>query len=187
MIHFLEGKIELKGEKFLILNSNGVGFQVFCSPNTLKKIPAAGENTRVFTRLHLKEDSAELYGFLSERELELFQILNEVSGIGPKAALLIASVGTIEQFKQAIQTGDSKFFEGIKGIGQKKVQKIILELTGKLKEWDRKIVEQKDEALEALIKLGFTAQKAKQALSQVPAEIRDTENRIKEALKFLGG
>jgi len=183
MIHYLKGKIEFKGEKFLVIEVAGVGYKVFCSPNTLKKISMSKE-IKLFTFLYLREETAELYGFLTQDELELFKTLNEISGIGPKTALELSSFGSLENLKKEMEK--EEFHQKIKGIGKKKMQKILLELTGKIKEISKKGEEIRDEALDVLVSLGFPGQKAKEVLSRVSREVEDTEGRVKEALKILG-
>ena len=98
MIYSLRGKVEFRGEKFAVINVAGVGYKVFCAPETIKKI-VVGQEIQVFTHLHLKEDAIELYGFLTSDELELFETLNGISGIGPKTALLLSSLGPLEKLK----------------------------------------------------------------------------------------
>lgn len=184
MINYLQGKITYKNDKSLILENQGIGYKVFCSPNTLNKI-SDGEEVKLFTHLYLREEVVELYGFLAREELELFETLNEISGIGPKTATMLASFGSLERLKELMEKGQLP--PGIKGIGAKKMQKILLELTGKIKELktfqsDVPFNEEK----EVLVSLGFTPQKAKTALSQLPEDIKDPGKRIKEALKILG-
>lgn len=186
MISYLEGKIILKKESFLILNVQGAGYKVFLSEKSLNKIGKNDESARFFTYLYLRETRIELYGFLLPEDLELFETLIEISGIGPKAALAITSIGSKEEFEKAVEKGNEEFFAGLKGIGRKKIQKIILELTGKFKEMEKKSAIQ-DEALEALLNLGFPSQKAQEAIRQVSKDVKDIEERIKKALKILGG
>ncbi len=184
MIHYLKGKIEFKDKKFAIVEVAGVGYKVFCSLPVLEKLPEIGGETKIYTRLFPKEDKVELYGFLNEKELELFETLDEISGIGPKTALDLSIFGSLENLKQEIEKGG--FDQRVRGIGRKKMQKILLELTGKLKEVSKKEIEKPDEALDALVSLGFPYQRAKTALSRVSEEIKETEARIKETLKILG-
>lgn len=187
MIAYIKGKIERKEEDFVVIETADIGYKVFCSMNTLEKF-SGGEEVKLLTHLYLKEGIMDLYGFLTSKERELFKTLLGISGIGPKAALSITSIGSEEQLKKAIEIQDQKFFEGVKGLGKKKIQKIILELTGKFKEIVKAklIDEPKDEAITALISLGFSSSAAKEALSQVPKEIQDTRERIQQALKISG-
>lgn len=183
MIHSLSGKIAYKDNKSLILENQGVGYKIFCSPSTLKNV-SEGQEVKIFTHLHLREDAAELYGFLSAEELNLFDVLNEISGIGPKTAMMLASLGSLENLKEMMEKGHLP--PEIKGIGQKRMQKILLELTGKIRELKPAFESpETDEALDALISLGFPKQKAKDALSKITEEI-PKEERIKGALAILG-
>lgn len=167
------------------METAGVGYKVFCSPATVKKAPENSE-TKLFTYLYLKEDAAELYGFATAEELALFEVLNDISGIGPKTALLLASVGPLDKLKELIET--NRLPVEIKGIGQKRAQKILLELTGKVKEIAKAgNTAEENEALDALVSLGIPLPKAKTALDQVPKEITETEKKIKKALEYLGG
>src|SRR3990167_1901598 len=103
--------------------------------------------------------------------LELFETLKGISGIGPKAALRLSSLGTREQMREAIEKGDASFFAGVHGIGQKKIQKVILELTGKLKTLKQGNGKEDDDAVDALVALGFSKNQAKDALSKLPEGI----------------
>ena len=187
MISYLQGKIILKKEKFIILDVNGVGYKIFLSKKTLSKIPEIDQNFKVFCFLNVRENSLDLYGFLDSKELDFFEILDDIRGVGPKAALEISSLGPLEKIKERILSQDEKIFEGIPGIGRKKAMTIILELSGKIKDISSKKKTVKvDEAEEGLISLGFPREKAKAALSKVPEDVKDSEQRIKDALKFLG-
>jgi len=187
MISYLQGKIILKKEKFIVLDVNGVGYKIFLSKKTLSKIPEINQNFKVFCFLNVRENSLDLYGFLDSKELEFFEILDGIRGVGPKAALEISSLGPLEKIKEKILSQDEKIFEGVPGIGRKKAMTIILELSGKIKNVSqtKKIVEA-DEAEDGLIGLGFSREKAKAALSKISKDVKDSEQRIKEALKFLG-
>ncbi|MBI2042157.1 MAG: Holliday junction branch migration protein RuvA [Candidatus Nealsonbacteria bacterium] len=178
MIYYLKGRLGLKDDKVAVVEVGGVGYKVFCSPVTLSKI-SGGQEISVFTYLHLRENAAELYGFLTQNELGLFEVLNDISGVGPKTAMMLASLGSLTKLKEVIEKGELP--HEIKGIGQKRAQKILLELTGKIKEIDAT-----DDALDALITLGFPRPRAKNALSQVPGDVGNMEDRIKKALEYLG-
>ena len=112
MIAYLEGKIILKKERFLILNVNGVGYKVFLSQKTLTKIPREGENLKLFCFLNIRENLQDLYGFLSFEELEFFNLLNDIHSIGPKAALEVASLGPLEKIQRGrLKRGTKKFLK----------------------------------------------------------------------------
>ena len=115
----------MKGEKFIILDVSGVGYKIFLSRKNLLKAPGIGGDFEVFCFLNIRDDIRELYGFLSYKELEFFEILNDISGIGPKTAIEIASIATSEEIKTAIKNNDKKIIEEIFEIGKKKAQAII--------------------------------------------------------------
>ena len=186
MIAFLEGKIIFKGEKFIILNVKGVGYKVFLSQKTLQKIPQKGENFKLFCYLNVKEKTLDLYGFFNREELEFFETLIEIPRIGPKAALEISSIASMEKLKEAIEKEDEKIIKEIFNVGKKKAQILILELSRKIKAPPKEKEISEDEAFQALINLGYSRTRVKSALSKIPKEIQDSERRIKEALKILG-
>lgn len=186
MIASLQGKIILKAEKFIVLDINGVGYKVFLSQGVLNKIPQEGQNLKVFCHLNVRENALELYGFLGQKELESFETLIDLPSIGPKAALEISSLGPIEKIKEALEKEDEKVIKEIFSIGKKKAQIIILELSRKIKTPPKEKTISEDETYQALVKLGFSRQKIKEALLKIPEEIREPEKKIKEALKILG-
>ncbi len=192
MIAYLSGKIILKKQGFIILETAGVGYQVFLSAKTIENIPVAGESLKIFCYQDVGERSLKLFGFLTYDELELFTLVRNISGVGPKAALEISSFGPLDKIKKEIIEGDASFLDNIPGIGQKKAQKIILELSGKLKDLEPKPANQepdkfeKDEAFLALCNLGFPKDKCKSALSQIPKDITNSQERIKQSLQILG-
>jgi|SRR3989344_6527201 len=187
MISSLNGKIIFKKEKFVIMEVAGIGYKVFLSHQTALKLPEVGENVKLFCFQNVKEDALDLYGFLTYNELDFFEVLTDIRGVGPKSALDIASLGSLEKVKHRILAGDVKMFEGIPGIGAKKAMTIILELTGKIKILSN--AKQKgsaDPVEDALTQLGFSRQQAKEALKNVPPEVKTMEEKIKIALKNLG-
>ena len=186
MISFLKGKIIFKKEKFIILEVNGVGYKVFLSKKTFSKLPETDKDLKIFCYLNVRENSLDLYGFLDSKELEFFEILEAIRGVGPKAALEISSLGPLEKIKQRILDQDEKLFEGISGIGRKKAMTIILELSGKIKNLYQNNQVYVDEAEDALVSLGFSRQKAKESLKKIPENIKITEEKVKQALKILG-
>ncbi|MEK7080213.1 MAG: Holliday junction branch migration protein RuvA [Patescibacteria group bacterium] len=195
MISYLNGKIILKRDKFIIVEAAGVGYKVFLSRQTLLKLPASpakrGEpeidSVKFFIYHDIKEDKSDLYGFLSYDELDFFEVLNDIHGVGPKAALEISVLGTLDKIKDKILAQDEKIFAGIPGIGAKRASSIILELTGKIMSKPASALRASaDDAEDTLVQLGFSKAQAKDALSRVPADIKTTESRVKLALKNLG-
>ena len=184
MISYIEGRIILKRDKFVIVKVGGIGYKVFVSSKTALKLPEIWQDVKLFCFQNVKEDALDLYGFLIYDELDFFEVLMEIRGVGPKSALDIAALGSLEKIKDRILANDEKIFEGIPGIGAKKAMTIILELTGKIKMQSN--AKSKDPAEDALIGLGFSKEQAREALKAVPAHIKDMEERIKMALKMLG-
>ncbi len=186
MISYLSGNIVLKKDKFAIIEVAGVGYQVFLSRQSLSKIPEMGAAIKLFCFHNVKETVSDLYGFLSYDELEFFEILMDIHGVGPKAALEISVLGPLAKIKDKILQQDEKIFSGIPGIGAKKASTIILELTGKIRVMDGQKKSAADPAEDALVQLGFNKQQAREALDNVDPKVKDMEERIKLALKSLG-
>jgi holliday junction DNA helicase RuvA len=184
MINYLEGQIIFKREKSIVVKTGGVGFKVFLSQKALSIVPAVGQSINLYCFTNVKEDAIDLYGFLNEKELEFFETVESIRGIGPKAALEISSLGSLDTIKERILNKDESVFEGIPGIGKKKAMAIILELTGKIKEVGGKSNISTDEAEEGLVNLGFSRQQSRAALQRV-AKTLPVEERVKEGLKLL--
>ena len=186
MIGSIKGKIILKNEKFLIVETGGVGYKISVSPDTLSKLTKTEEIVSFWIHTHVREDALDLYGFLEYKELEFFEMLINVSGIGPKSALIILGIASIETLKKAIATGDISYLTKISGIGKKTAEKIIIELRDKVGE-EKSDISLKGEldALEALKSLGYSQNEAREALKKVSADT-DTNGKIREALKVLG-
>jgi len=186
MIAYLKGRVLLKDDNYIILETNGVGYKIFVPQALYMQLREGQEQAEVFCALQVrKEETMELYGMHSFEALKLFEVFRDVSGIGPKAAMLLTSLGKPEDIRKAIDQRNTAFFR-IKGIGEKKIQKIILELTGKLGSFEGSRRSSGDEVLDSLVSLGFSRGDAKDAISRLPAEVTDPEEKIKEALKLLG-
>jgi Holliday junction DNA helicase RuvA len=195
MLGYLEGKVVFKGEKNIVVEVSGVGYKVFVNAETLRKIgspsfaKASEGKAKLWTHLYLREDALELYGFLTSPELELFETLIEVPGVGPKTALGILNVAPIETLKNAIASGEISYLTKVSGIGRKTAEKIMVELRekfGKALKLGPELREEED-AVEALESLGYSSRQARETLRQVPDNIKGTSKRVKEALKILGG
>ncbi len=197
MIGSIKGKIILKTEKFLIVEASGVGYKISVSPDTVSRVDAlqlrSGQNdTEVsfWIHTHVREDALDLYGFLNHAELEFFEMLISVSGIGPKGALAILGVTSIETLRKAIGTGDTSYLTKISGIGKKTAEKIVIELRDKmangLSELEGSSLQGELDSLEALKSLGYSQNQAREALKKVSPDL-NTNAKIREALKILGG
>jgi len=187
MISYLKGTVITQGPEYIITEVGGIGYKVNVALNRLSSYPV-GREVEVYCHLHLKRDETmELYGVESPEALVVFETLNGISGIGPKAALAISSLGTMSQLRAAIDTGDAAYFSLVKGIGQKKIQRIILELTGKLKSIKKQEKKEDAEVIDALVSLGFSQKQAKEAASLVPEDILSSQERVKLALQAMKG
>lgn len=190
MISYLSGIIQFQGEKFVVLNVNGVGYKVFLSPDVLLKMPKKGELVNVWTHFHVRDDATDLYGFLNFAELNLFELLIGISGVGPKTALGVLGTAPVDTLKKAIAAGDTSYLTKVSGIGRKTAEKIILELrekmAGKGAVFEAGSLKDETDALDALVSLGYSHQEARDALSRVAPSVEGVEKRLKEALKKLG-
>lgn len=191
MIGFLKGILEIREDPHIFINVSGVGYKVLASASVLSQIKTTGVSLQVYTYTHVREDILELYGFSSREDLRLFELLITVSGIGPKTAIGIFSVGTSGQIREAIIKGDVDFFTLVPRLGRKNAQKIIIELKNKvggLTELDLSgngITKDKDEIVSALKTFGFTTSEIHTAIREVKGE-GTIEERIKLVLKYLG-
>jgi len=191
MISLLKGQVEIKTEKFTIINVSGVGYKVFCSEKTLNKLPQKGEVVKLFTYLSIKETGWDLFGFLTFEELEFFELLISIPGIGPKTALNILAVTSVQDLEEAIVLGDETILGKVSGLGKKMASKIILELKTKVKKLSKGKIEASKvagdiEVIDALVSLGYKVYEAREALKQLPENVRGVENKVKECLRRLG-
>lgn len=189
MIGQLTGKTTYKGERFIIVEVNGVGYKLFVTPETLKIASSDQLSVATFwTYLAVRENALDLYGFLEKRELDFFELLLTVSGIGPKSAQAIISIAPPDILTKAVASGDSSYLTKVSGIGKKSAEKIIIELRDKIGtlETSGENLKGETDAIEALQSLGYTLREAREALQRVDPSITDTSAKVKTALKFLG-
>ena len=190
MIGFLNGEVLARDDPHIVINVNGVGYKVLASGSVLSKATLNGK-LKLFIYTHVREDAISLFGFLDSLDLKLFENLISVSGIGPKTAMNIFSVGTREEIVQAVITGDVDFFTGVPRLGKKNAQKIIIELKSKLgsiEDLDLSKIDSKEnsEVIAALKTFGFSNKEALEALKNIKSEGKSTEEKIRMALKELG-
>lgn len=185
MIGSITGKIQHKGTGFLVVETNGVGYKVAVTP-PLHFESKIGSEISLVIHTYVREDQISLYGFQTMPELEFFEQLLTVSGIGPKSALGIMSISSLEMIKSAIASGDAGLFKKVSGIGTKTAERVIVELREKLKAQGNAtpVAQEHSDALEALIALGYKEQQAREALKNVP-ESKALQDKIKLALKAL--
>ena len=192
MIHFIEGQIERLDQNRVIINVNGIGYEIFISLYTFEKLRKKS-TCRLLTYFLVKEDAQQLFGFYDDDEKEIFSLLITVSGIGASTAqVILSSMGTAE-IKNAILSGNTLKFSAVKGIGSKTSQRLILELKDKMLKvslseesiFTSENNKNKDEALSALLTLGFNKNNAEKAISEIIKGNSDisAEDIIRLALK----
>ena len=199
MITFLDGKLVSALPTQAIVNVGGVGYEVFIPLSSYDKLPAAGQDIRILTHLHVREDAQILYGFMTAAERDLFRLLvNNVSGIGPKLALAVLSGMSVNSFKTAVVNSDVASLSKISGLGKKTAERIVLELKDKLgvaAAWEAASAmhaptpeqEQANEAVLALIALGYKQSDAHKAVREMQEkdEAKPAEELVKLALKRM--
>lgn len=199
MYAYIRGKLEYKHNEYVVIEANGVGYKISTALSTIGNIGSIGEEVKVYTHLYVREDIMSLYGFSTQEELGMFELLISVSGVGPKAAISILSSTSPSKFSLAVITDDIKTLTKAQGIGNKMAQRIILELKDKINkeqltpDFNDKLEKaslDKDssrvsEAISALMVLGYTSAEASKAVSAVYSEEMDLETIIKNALKGL--
>ena len=199
MIAYLKGEVASVSENRLVLDVNHVGYQIFISGRDAADMPPVGEEVKIHTYLSVREDAMQLFGFLSEDDLEIYKLLLNVNGIGPKAGLGILSVLSADDLRFAVLSDDAKTIAKATGIGNKTAQKLILELKDKLsleEAFEKKLQktetaavgneENKGQAVQALVALGYSNSEALRAVKKVDVtEDMDTETILKQALKKI--
>jgi holliday junction DNA helicase RuvA len=189
MISHLRGTILMRGDDFVVIDVGGVGLRVRVPTTTLAAVGEVGARAAVFTHLHVREDDLSLFGFATQDELELFELLLTVSGIGPRAALGILSAAPPFTVRAAIAQNNLDLLTGIPGIGKKTAQRLVLELKGKIEAGEEleEFSPLDQEVVAALVNLGYSAAEAQRAARSVPPSVKTVEDRIRAALRYLGG
>ena len=205
MIAYVRGTLAYMDpeESLVVVETAGVGYGICLSGRDLEFLPGTGEEVRLYTYLQVKEDSWQLYGFLTREDQKLFKMLIGVNGIGPKGALGILTALSADDLRFAVLADDAKAIARAPGIGNKKAQKLILELKDKLKLEDAfearlakaqqreeadtaGLTKAKNEAVEALAALGYSASEALKAVRQTDlTEDMGVEEILKAALKYM--
>lgn len=190
MVRTLHGKILLKRKGFAVIETGGLGLKVLTNQRVLDGMLDEGRETKLHCHLHVAEKALDLYGFRSEDELELFELLITVSGVGPKSALAIMEVADLERLTAAIQEGRADLLASAAGVGKKTAARVVLELKNKVQvssgsEGTVRSMEADNDLVSALASLGYSRESAKAALAKVPADVLGLEQRLKAALKNL--
>jgi len=192
MISFVRGKLVLTSNKFIILDINGLGLKIFCSSQLIQKIAAAQKTEiQLFTSLSVKENQWDLFGFETFAELETFELLISISGIGPKTALNILSSASVEEIEEAIILENASILSKVSGISKKNAQKIIVELKSKIKKISRQQATKSElaeeiEIIDALTELGYKLSEIRPILNSLKNQKLTIEETIREALRILG-
>jgi Holliday junction DNA helicase RuvA len=190
MIGFLNGTVAARSAEGCFIDVNGVGYKLACSTTTLSQLPPDGKQAKVWTHTHVREDVLSLFGFATEGEQRMFELLIGVSGVGPKVALQLCSAFDPDALKRALVTDDVGSLASVPGIGKKTAARIVLDLKSKLDLPDLQVVgaqpDQVAKARSALENLGYSHTEIREALQEVPPSGEDTvEDILKSALKVL--
>jgi Holliday junction DNA helicase RuvA len=189
MISHLKGILLHKDPRYLVISAAGVGYKVSATADVVSKIGSEGKEVSVWTYLAVRENALDLYGFASLAELNFFELLITISGIGPKTALGILNAASIETLQHAIFTGDTSHLTKVSGIGKKNAEKIVMELKdkiGALNLGESGSLQHESDAMEALTSLGYSQNDVRDVLKKLPKDIIETGAKIKAALKLLG-
>lgn len=189
MIGRIEGIVSAIRPGFAIISAGGIGYKVAATRQTLASLKQE-KDAALWTHLAVREDALDLYGFIEEEELRVFNLLLSVPGIGPRSALSVLDIAPVETLRSAIAAGNASYLTKVSGIGKKTAEKIILELKEKIgvgSEHAARAMSGDEEALEALRALGYSTQEAREALRKVPNEVEGSSARLREALKIVGG
>ena len=198
MVSFVSGTLDMIFDNFVIVDNNGIGYQINISSSTVSKLPQKGHYIKLYTYMNVKDDNISLYGFTSMEEIQVFNMLIAVSGIGPKGALTILAVLAPSQLMLSIVSDDVAALSKVPGIGKKTAQRLILELKDKVKtnhvfnadtstysnETDHANINKQD-AIDALLVLGYSRSESVKAVIEVTQADTPLEEIIKLALKKL--
>lgn len=197
MIAFVSGILEMKLNGYIVIDVGGLGYKVFMSESAIEVVGELGEKVKVYTHHHVREDDISLYGFLTMEELNMFELLISVSGVGAKSALSILANIEPSSFALAVISNDTSKLVKIPGVGAKTAARIVLELKDKLKNQDavtkktdvikKNIVDEKqvDEAISALQVLGYNRKDIEKVFEKIELDNLSLEDMIKLGLKYL--
>ena len=192
MIAHIKGNLEHIYDKSVVVDAQGVGYLVYVSPSTLARLPSVGTDVKIFTYMQVSENSQSLHGFLTQEEVRLFTLLISVSGIGPKVATGILGTLNPSQIMMAIVADDAVALSKAPGVGKKTAQRLVLELRDKIKSEDTHLVPTqvlgqgaKNDAMDALLALGYGRAEALQAVLEVADDEMAADGIIRLALKKL--
>lgn len=197
MYEYIKGIFKSIGKEYIVIECGNIGYKIFTSGSTISNMPATETEVKIFTHQIVREDFIGLYGFLTKEEIEMFNLLISISGVGPKAGLSLMSIASVSTLKYAIITEDEKLIVKAPGIGKKTAQRIILELKDKVGKGNTVHVTSLDElvdghdeklgeAVGALMALGYSDKEAEKAIEKAD-KTKTVEDIIKECLRILMG
>ncbi len=186
MYNSLYGTYSGRTSTVMYILNNGVEWSITATDTAIRMAASSSETIRIFTYLHHREDTMMIYGFISERERQVFLELIRVSGIGPRQAIRMLSGIGVEELVTALDNGNTDRLSMLPGIGKKTAAKIILALRGKLKlESENESHEEFAEIIDALAEMGFDRKHAKKAIAEISGNIKDEKELFREAIVFL--
>ena len=197
MFAYIKGSLEMKSKNYIVIDVGGLGYKIFMSETAINEIGEIGENIKVFTYYRVREDDISIFGFRTQEELRMFELLLSVSGVGAKSALAMLSCVEPSDFAIAVISNNIKLLTQIPGIGTKSAQRIILELKDKLKaEQNEEQIEQSklksakvnetvQEAISGLMVLGYSRKDIEKAFEHLTFESLSVEDLIKNGLILL--
>lgn len=196
MFAYIKGSLEMKLNNYVVIETGGIGYKIFMTDTSIDKIGEIGSIVKVHTYYYVREDNISLYGFLTNEELRMFELLLSVSGVGAKSAITILSCITPSEFAIAIISNDVAKMKKVKGVGAKTAERIILELKDKLKDYNGAEIEEKKnnkvdeekmaEAISALQVLGYNRKEILQAMEKIDTDNLEVEDIIRKGLSLLG-
>ncbi len=185
MIVFVKGRLIFVGDDFIALENSGLGYKVFVKKDVLDSAQLNQEYS-FYTSHIIKEDKSDLYGFETRDEVHFFELLNSVSGVGPKSALAILNLDELENLKAAIKNSDDNYLAQVSGIGKKTAKKMILELQDKVEsDIDSNWRKSDSDIYEALRAMGYSASELKEVIRSIPEHLNSDSEKIKYALSRL--
>lgn len=199
MLAYIKGQLEAVGEDHIVVEAGHIGYQILVPASMFNELPPKGDDLKVYTYLHVREDAMTIFGFMTKDDVDVFKKLITVNGIGPKGAMGVLSTLSAYELRIAVMAGDVKTISTAPGIGKKTAQKLILDLKDKLKIEDVSALVSDEingnkasvtaltlssEAVEALVALGYSNHEALMAVKGL-SELNNVEDIIKAALKKL--
>lgn len=197
MFAYIKGSLEMKFKNYVVIDVGGLGYKIFMAENAINSVGEIGEIVKVFTYYRVREDDISIFGFRTQEELRMFELLLSVSGVGAKSALAMLSCIEPSEFAIAVISNNVKLLTQIPGIGTKSAQRIILELKDKLKAEQSeeqieeskiksaKVSENVQEAISGLMVLGYSRKDIEKAFEHLAVETLSVEDLIKKGLILL--